>query len=190
MLSVAYKWKLQERRASMEFKQAGDFMIPLDMYPHIPYWFTLRQTIAELESTELEIMGRKSLPRWVLVFDEKYQLMGTARRRDVLRGLEPEFLMNKPLEVRKNLFNVKIDSNLSELSYDKLIEGMRKQSERPVSDIMQPIKTTVDYRDHMIKVIYEMVENNVSMIPVLKDNKVVGVVRSADLLGEVVRIVL
>jgi CBS domain-containing protein len=35
-----------------------------------------------------------------------------------------------------------------------------------------------------------MVDNNVSMIPVLKDNKVVGVVRSADLLSEVVKIVL
>ncbi len=174
----------------MEFRQAGDFMIPLDIYPHIPYWFTLRQTIAELESAELEMMGKKSLPRWVLVFDEKYQLMGSARRRDILRGLEPEFLIDKPMEVRKSMFDVKIDPNLSELSYDKLLEGMRKQAERPVRDIMQPIKTTVDYGDHIVKVIYEMVDNNVSMIPVLKDNKVVGVVRSADLLSEVVKIVL
>ena len=94
------------------------------------------------------------------------------------------------MEIRKNLFDVKIDPNLSELSYDKLLEGMRKQAERPVRDIMQPIKTTVDYRDHIVKVIYEMVDNNVSMIPVLQDNKVVGVVRSADLLSEVVNIVL
>ncbi|MCK4775565.1 MAG: hypothetical protein KAT30_12290, partial [Candidatus Krumholzibacteria bacterium] len=107
----------------MEFRQAGDFMIPLDIYPHIPYWFTLRQTIAELESAELEMMGKKSLPRWVLVFDEKYQLMGSARRRDILRGLEPEFLIDKPMEVRKSMFDVKIDPNLSELSYDKLLEG-------------------------------------------------------------------
>ena len=174
----------------MAFKEAGDFMIPLDEYPHIPYWFSLRQTIAELESAELEIEGKKSLPRWVLVFDEKYQLMGTVRRRDILRGLEPEFLQKKPLEVRRNLFNVKIDANLSELSYDKMLEGMKKQSERPVSDVMLPIKTTVDYKDHMIKVIYEMVDNNISMIPVLKDDKVVGVVRSVDLLQEIVTMVL
>ena len=174
----------------MAFKEAGDFMIPLDEYPHIPYWFSLRQTIAELESAELDIEGKKSLPRWVLVFDEKYQLMGTVRRRDILRGLEPEFLQKKPLEVRRNLFNVKIDANLSELSYDKMLEGMKKQSERPVSDVMRPIKTTVDYKDHMIKVIYEMVDNNISMIPVLKDDRVVGVVRSVDLLQEIVAMVL
>ena len=174
----------------MGFKKAGEFMIPLDEYPHIPYWFTLRETIAELESVELEIRGRKSLPRWVLVFDEKYQLMGTVRRRDILRGLEPEFLVGKPLNVRKNLFDVHIDPELSELSFDKMQEGMRKQAGRRVSDVLIPIKITVDYHDHIIKVIYEMVDNNVSMIPVLKDKKVVGVVRSVDLLHEVVSIVL
>ncbi|MEJ2723024.1 MAG: CBS domain-containing protein, partial [bacterium] len=77
-----------------------------------------------------------------------------------------------------------------ELSFDKMQEGMRKQAERPVRDVMIPIKITVDYDDHIVKVIYEMVDNNVSMIPVLKDKKVVGVVRSVDLLHEVVSIVL
>jgi len=174
----------------MAFKQAGDLMIPLDEYPHIPYWFTLRQTIAELESSVIEIEGKRSLPRWILIFDEKYQLLGTARRRDILRGLEPDFLTHHPLEVRKDMFSVEIDPNISELSYDKLVEGMRKQAERPVSDVMNPIITTVDYEDHLMKVIYELVDHNVSMVPVLKEKKVVGVIRSVDLLREVVRILL
>ena len=63
----------------MEMKRAGDIMIPLDEYPHLPYWFTLRQATVELEKSEVEIDGRKSLPRAVLIFDEKYQLMGMAR---------------------------------------------------------------------------------------------------------------
>lgn len=174
----------------MEIKRAGDLMIPLDEYPHIPYWFTLRQTIAELENAELEVGGKKSLPRVVLVFDEKYQLMGTARRRDILRGLEPEYLLGKPLETRKKIFNVKVDPNLSELSYDRLIEGIRKQAERPVCDVMQPILITVDYDDHVIKVIYEVVDKNLAVVPVVKDGKVVGVVRTVDLLAEVARIIL
>ena len=68
--------------APVEPIRAGDFMIPLDKYPHIPYWFTMRQTIAELENSELDINGRKSLPRVVLVFDEKYQLMAKPRFGD------------------------------------------------------------------------------------------------------------
>ena len=174
----------------MEVKRAGDLMIPLDEYPHIPYWFTLRQTIAELENAEIVTRGRASLPRSVLVFDEKYQLMGTARRRDILRGLEPEFLLRKPIEDRKNLFSVKVDPNLSELSYDRLLEGLRKQAERPVSDVMQPILTTVDHDDHIVKVIYEMVDKNLSLVPVLQDGKVVGVVRTVALMSEIAQILL
>lgn len=174
----------------MEMKRAGDLMIPLDEYPHIPYWFSLRQTIAELEIAEITTRGRTSLPRAVLVFDEKYQLMGTARRRDILRGLEPDFLLRRPMEDRKNLFNVKVDPNLSELSYDRLLEGIRKQAERPVGDVMQPIVTTVDYEDHMLKVIYEMVDKNLSLVPVLQEGKVVGVVRTVGLMSEIAKILL
>ena len=32
----------------MAFKRVGDVMIPLDEYPHLPHWFTLRQAL-ELE---------------------------------------------------------------------------------------------------------------------------------------------
>ena len=76
----------------MATKRAGDVMIPLEKYPHIPHWFTIRQAVAEMKKSVLEIGGQKSLPRSLLVFDEKYHLLGTVRRRDILRGLEPKFL--------------------------------------------------------------------------------------------------
>jgi len=174
----------------MEMKRAGDIMIPLDEYPHLPYWFTLRQATVELEKSEVVIEGRKSLPRAVLIFDEKYQLMGMARRRDIMRGLEPEFLLGRPIESRKTLFDVKVDPNLSELSYDKLLQGMRRQAERPISDVMRPIATTVDFEDHLVKVIYEMVDRGMSILPVLKEGKVVGVVRSVDAFRALAEILL
>ena len=167
-------------------KRAGEIMIPLDEYPHIPYWFTLRQAIAELEKSEMEIDGRKSLPRAVLVFDEKYQLLGMARRRDILRGLEPEFLMEPAQHgSRKTLFDVKVDPESFEMSYDKLAKDIREQAERPISDVMLPIVATVDDDDHLVKVIYEMVESDLSLLPVLKEGKVVGVVRSVDVFHEI-----
>jgi len=160
-------------------------MIPLDEYPHIPYWFTLRQATSELDKSEIQIGGRKSLPRVILIFDEQYRLMGMARRRDIMRGLEPEFLLGRPIEARKTLFDVKVDPNLSELSYDKLLQGMRRQAERPISDVMRPIVATVDFDDHLVKIIYEMVDRGLSLLPVLKEAKVAGVVRSVDAFREV-----
>jgi CBS-domain-containing membrane protein len=174
----------------MEMKRAGDIMVPLDEYPHLPYWFTLRQATAEFEKFELEIHGRKSLPRALLIFDEKNQLMGTVRRRDIMRGLEPDFLMGRPVESRKTLFDVKVDPNLSEFSYDKLLNGIRRQAERPIGDVMRPIAVTVDFEDHLGKVIYEMVDRGLSILPVLKQGKVVGVVRSVDAFHEVAEMLL
>ncbi len=174
----------------METKRAGEIMIPLETYPHVPYWFTLRQVIAELDKCEFIIEGRTSWPRVVLVFDEKYQLMGVVRRRDIMRGLEPEYLSAKPLHYRKKLFDVKVDPNLSELSFDKFLRGIQERAERPVSDVMLPIVTTVDYDDHIMKVIYEMTSNNLSIIPVLKTGKVVGAVRSVEVFREIAKLVL
>jgi predicted transcriptional regulator len=174
----------------MKTIRAGDIMIPLDQYPHIPYWFTLRQAMIAMETAELEREGRKSLPRVVLVFDEKYQLMGMVGRRDILRGLEPDFLLEKPVKHRMQLFDVKVDPNLSEISFDKIIAGVRDRAERPVSEVMVPIAATVNYEDHIVKVIYEMNIHNLSLLPVLKDNKVVGVVRTVDVFHEIAKSVL
>ena len=174
----------------MEFIRTGDVMIPLDKYPHIPYWFTLRQAMVELEQSEIEVKGRKSLPRAVLVFNEAYQLLGMVRRRDILRGLEPKFLLAKPLDFRKKLFDVKVDPNLSLLTSDELWKGVLEQAERPVSDIMIPIEHTADYEDHVFKVIYEMNQHDLNLMPVLKDRQVVGVVRTVDIFREVTDMVL
>ena len=54
---------------------------------------------------------------------------------------------------------------------------MREGADRLVGDFMIPIPATIDYEDHLTKAIYEMVDQNTSLLPVLKDGKVVGVVR-------------
>ncbi len=169
---------------------AGDIMIPLEKYPHIPYWFTLRQAMAEMAHSELIVGGRQSLPRAVLVFDEKYRLMGLVRRRDIFRGLEPEFLLDKPISERRKLFDVRTHPANWEIPLDKILEATKKRAERPVSDIMRPIEQTANYNDHIFQVIYDMNVNRVNLLPVLQDGRVVGVVRSVDVFHEVCKLIL
>lgn len=172
----------------MKLKTAGEIMIPLDQYPHLPYWFTLRQAIAEMEQSEFDVDGRKSLPRVILVFDEQYSLLGFVRRRDILRGLEPTFLSETPMTNRGDHFLD--DPNLVDLSLDRLVDGIRERAERPVRDVMLPIQATADFDDHIMKLTYLMVANNIHLLPVLRDGSVAGVVRTVDVFHEVAQLLL
>ena len=165
-------------------------MIPLDKYPHIPYWFTLQQALAEFDKTILGIHGRQSLPRALLVFDEKYRLPGSIRRRDILRGLEPKFLKTMAVPSRRLLFDIEADPNLVDFSTGKVGAAIKEQSELPVSEVMVPIVTTVNFDDHLAKVVYKLVTHDLSMLPVLQDSKVVGAVRSVDALHEIANLLL
>lgn len=169
---------------------AGDILIPIDKYPHIPYWFTLRQAVAAMEKSEIEVEGRKSLPRALLVFNEQYQLLGIVRRRDILRGLEPKFLRTMPAPNRKQFFEIEADADLIEMSMGKINKAIQEQADQPVSEVMQPIVTTIDVDDPIAKIVYKMVGGDQTLLPVLKDQKIIGVIRSVDVFHEIAKMLL
>ena len=171
----------------MARKNAGELMIPIDNYPHIPFWYTLRQAVDELEKATLEVVGKRSLPRALLVFDEQNHLLGIVRRRDILRGLEPKFLRTMPIPHRKELFDIEVDADLVDLSMGKIGKAMKAQADTPVSEVMLPIMATVRYEDHLAKIIYKMIRRDLNLLPVIRDNKVVGVIRSVDVFHEIAK---
>lgn len=174
----------------MNAMRAIDLMIPIAEYPSLNHRATLKDALHEFEKHQFDIKGKKSLPRMILVFDEEKTLVGVLRRRDILRGLEPESLRSKPHKIRKMLFDVEIDPNLSELSYDRMIADIRVHAERPVTDVMRPTPGIVYADDNILKVIYEFVTYNTSLLPVCSgspcagDKKIIGVVRTVDVTME------
>ena len=171
----------------MNARRIEEIMVPVDKYPCIPDTLTLRDAMMEMT---VQILREKLLtvPRVALVFDEDFDdLLGMLRRRDIMRGFEPRFLGG--LEYRRKLFDVAVDPNLSELSSDKVYARIRERANRLVRDYMIPIKATIDYDDHIMKAVCEMVDQNVSLLPVLKNGNVIGVVRSVDVLDEIASII-
>jgi len=162
-------------------KTAKDLMIPLEDYPHIPYWFTLRQAMAIVRETAIKFEGQFE-PRAVLVFDEKYQLMGILTLRDIITGLEPNFLQETSL--------IKMDPSLTVLMGNFYGPKMKEQSQRPVSEVMSPTKVTVNAEDPITKPLYVMIKENVGLIPVMQGGKVAGMLRLSDLFGEISKMVL
>jgi CBS domain-containing protein len=159
-------------------------MIPIDRYPSVRDDATLRDAVHVIESSHLEVERRRSLPRAILVFDGIGVLVGYVRRRDIMRGLEPRFLLSRPLEYRRKLFEVALDPNLSELTFDRMIRGIREQADRPVVDVMRPIEAILSADDHVMKAVYEMVAMDLSLVPVLDGRRLVGVIRSVDAFHE------
>jgi CBS domain-containing protein len=167
---------------AMDDVTAETIMIPLNSYPHVPYWFTLRQAIAEMEHVQLTVGDRKSLPRVVLVFDEEYRLIGIVRRRDILRGVGPDAMQESVERDGERDPAIKRDQGLADISQKTDPDDLRKRAERPVQEVMTPIRVSVPHDTPLMKVIQTMVVNDISLVPVLKDDVVAGVVRSVDVL--------
>jgi CBS-domain-containing membrane protein len=173
-------------------KRAGEIMIPIEKYPYIRHSATIREAVVLMEQATLEIAERRSLPRALIVFSDEFELLGVVRRRDILRGLEPRFLRTMPFPHRKTLFDTEIqaDPDLVELASGRLSKAFREQAEEPVSGIMQPIIGRVEHDDHLAKVVSTMLTHDLNLLPVLKDHKVVGVVRSVDVFHEVASLLI
>ena len=58
----------------MTTKNAGGIMIPLEGYPHIPHYYTLRQAVDVFNQAAIICGERTSLPRALLVFDDDGEL--------------------------------------------------------------------------------------------------------------------
>ncbi len=77
-------------------KTVKDIMISISKYPHVPYWFTVSKAV---QIAKLSLFDQKQypVPMVVLVFDEKYNLMGTVTLKDLLKGLEDKKTAEQPV---------------------------------------------------------------------------------------------
>ena len=158
-------------------KAVKDVMIGIFEYPHVPYWFSINQAIRIVKVSFLSAK-KYTNPMAILVFDEKYNLMGTLTLKDILNGLEPRF-MNPSTKAR---VPEEEESGLA-LIWDTLFTKSTKElAEKPVSEIMTPAKHFVDPGDPVTKAAYLMLHNDLALVPVLEDKKkLVGLVRMIEI---------
>jgi predicted transcriptional regulator len=170
----------------METKTAEQMMVPIDEYPYIPETMTLAEAIRVLGRGQIvNADNRISSPRVLLVCNDQSEFVGIVRRRDILQGLQPGSLRSGPVKHQRTAFGLKVDSNLLELSHDKLAEGMRSRAQRPIKDVMRPIVATVNHDDHLVTAMNQQLVADTSVLPVVKQGKVIGVLRTIDVMFEI-----
>ena len=167
-------------------KKVAELMIPLEDYPHMPYWFTLRQAMAIVREAAIKFEGTFE-PRSVLVFDEKYHLLGILTLRDIVLGLAPKSLQGLVGKVRAAL---DLDDALADLEADLSGPKVKEASQTAVSEVMSPIEVTVDTGDSLAKALFLMIKEGLGRMPVMQEEKVVGIIRLSDLFQEISDFVL
>lgn len=169
----------------MPKKCARDVMVPLDDYPHARDSQPLREAVELLETAQIHFGGTTSMPRVLLVFDDQNLLVGMARRRDILRGLEPEYHQQLDTSHPEAHFKTEIDPNLSDLAGDQDSALLKHRLERPLSEVVRELPGQVAIDDSLMKVVRELVGKDTHVAAVLDEDRVVGVVRSLDVLRAV-----
>jgi CBS domain-containing protein len=148
-----------------------EIMVDVFEYPHIPYWFTLRQAAGIVRNTLLG--GEKNVhPLVVLVFDEKYNLVGMANLRDIMKGLEPHW-------------------SGAAATAGAAGGGGKPASEAQVATVMRPAEAFVDPEAAVADAARLIVELGLELVPVLEDSKkLIGVVRWQEVFQECSRATL
>lgn len=162
-------------------KHVKDLMIPLQDYPHIPHWFTIRQAMAIVREAAIKFEGSFE-PRAILVFDEKYRLMGILTLLDMIKGLEPKLIADAGLAGQESDAAGYIDALFG--------PHLKEKAQRPVNEVMSPIRVTINGNAHINQALALMIKENLVRIPVTEDERVTGMIRLGDLFIEVTRVVL
>jgi Mg/Co/Ni transporter MgtE len=164
-----------------------DLLIPLTDYPHIPYWFSVREAIAMIKAAAAD-QTKKVLPYLVLVFDEKYQLLGYLGIKEMLRGIEPRFLKAK--DIPRFIGPETVDLTFGTLWKDLFTRRCKEEAKKPVKEVMAPIRATIQATDPIVKAAYLMLQTDTWIIPVMEDKKVAGIARLVDIFKELTTQVL
>lgn len=163
-------------------------MVKITDYPHIPYWMSIRDAIAMMHSVYDQEAGLGE-NRMILIFDENYQLMGVLRLRNLLIGIEPKFLRRDEKSPYQGLKHADY-ADLSALVEGTFTSKCKEEAAKPVSEVMMPIKVTIDVNDSVAKAAFIMLQADINLVPVMDGKQVAGVLRMSDVFNELTKIVI
>ncbi len=172
----------------MAARTVEEMMVPMKMYPHLPDSVTIADALVIMKMKRWLSEtpdGRVTAPHVPLVFNADLRFVGIVRRRHILRALQPGFLTPRKIKHMPAFFDVAVDSDISEFNIDHLAKDMRERAQKKIKDIMEPLTTTINHDAHLMKAINQIVEADTRFLPVVKEGKIIGMLRSDDVLREV-----
>jgi len=150
-------------------RKVRDIIVDIFDFPHVPYWFTIRQAI-KIMKVALPHREKTSYPLGILVFDEKYNLLGMVSVKEILKAKEAGLPKSAAVSHMPDGY-----ATASSASRDEP-EGT-KYAEKTVSEVMTPLTCFVEPDDTLTKAAYLLIDNDLMVMPVLEQKKkLVGLV--------------
>ena len=152
-----------------------ELMINIFDYPHVPYWFSIEQAV---QLMRMAFAGKeRPEPVVILVFDEKYNLVGTLGRNDLLRSLGPEVTMQDT----QTSLQQKDDTGAGLLWDKQFIADAKTKAEKPVSEAMSPVRHFIGPDEEITSAAHTMLRHNLQILPVLEGKKkLLGIIRMSE----------
>ena len=153
-------------------KTVSDFAIPIDVYPHLQENQVLQDAIDVIRSfTCVDYLQFSE----VLILNDQHELVGRITVREILRGFGPQWLAE---DETPDFEGLEADfPNLAILWEDSFYKECRNQAGRPLKEFLSPIKATVKPSDPLLKALYIMMRAHDNNLPVIDENRIVGVIR-------------
>jgi hypothetical protein len=166
-------------------------MVPLSEYATVPEGSSLFEAVQALEKAQEEYDHTKYRHRAVLILDKKNSVIGKLGHLDVLRALEPEQEEAKEIEDLDQFeFSAKFVSSLrmqQRLNAAPLTDLCRKAVELKVEDFMHTAAEgeLIDSEETLDLAIHQLVFGNHLSLLVTRNNKIIGILRLADVFAAV-----
>lgn len=175
-------------------KYVVDVMLPLDEYTVVSEDETLYDAFVALEEAKKNLPPGRHSHKAVLVINKKKEIVGKIGHLGFLKALDPGYQNIGQLDMlsKAGLTREFVTSMMKnyELLQDDLSDVRRRTKSIKLKDVMHPIKEHIDINDSINEAIHKIIMWQALSVPVTKDNKVVGILRLADLFDAVSSIIL
>ncbi len=172
----------------MNKRKVKDLMIPLSEYAVVPENATLMEAITELDKAILKLPPGRQKHRAVLVADSNKKIVGKIGHQAFLKALEPKYKVLGDRETldRVGLQDEFVESMMQHYQYfqDDLSDLCSRASNMKARDVMHHVSESVDEDDSLAEGAHKLIINHALSILVIRDEKVVGVLRISDLFEE------
>lgn len=178
----------------MEEKKVKDLMVPIAEYATVSEDATLKEALAALEKTQKRFDDDRYAHRAIIVINNEHQVVGKVSQHDVLKALEPKYM---------DLCEPGAESGIARFGFGKkfftdmctqynlwstpMAQLVKNAATRPVKSFMYKPEAGefVGEEGTMEEAIHLLVVGRHQSLLVMRDKKIVGVLRLVDMFREI-----